>query len=230
MSRTISKSNLRRHIYYSSAAFVLAVSVFVGFSRTYYLKGFFGAPQLPTLTHIHGAMFTLWTLFFLGQTLLVSVDRTDIHRRIGWAGSVFALGIALLGGVMTFHSVRAGYASGRPRMALLLINGLIDLVLFCGFFAFALICRAQKEVHKRLMMLAMVSLIIPALGRFPVPSSAIPWIICAFSLIGVIYDIVFLRRLYWINIVGALLINLATPLRFIIADTQSWQRFAHWIT
>ena len=229
MWRTIPKSNFRGHIFYSAAALALAVSVFVGFSRTYYLKGVFGPPQLPTLTHIHGAVFTLWTLFFLGQTLLVSGGRTDIHRRIGWAGSVFALGIALLGGIMTFHSVRAGYTSGRPSMALLLFNGLIDLVLFCGFFAFAVISRAKKEVHKRLMMLAMVSLIIPALGRFPVPGSVIPWVICAFSLIGVIYDVVFLRRLYWTNTIGALLINLVTPLRFIIADTQFWQRFAQWI-
>jgi len=230
MSQTIRKSNFRSHIFYTATALALAVSVFVGFSRTYYLKSVFGTPQLPRLTHIHGAVFTLWTLFFVGQTLLVSGGRTDVHRRIGWAGSVFALGIVVLGGIMTFHAVRTGYASGRPRMALLLINGLIDLVLFCCFFAFALILRAKKEVHKRLMMLAMLSLIIPALGRFPVPGSMIIWIIYAFSLIGIIYDLVFLRRLYLVNIIGAFPINLASPLRFIIADTQSWQRFAQWIT
>jgi len=156
--------------------------------------------------------------------------REVVPTFIGWAGSVFALGIVVLGGIMTFHAVRTGYASGRPRMALLLINGLIDLVLFCCFFAFALILRAKKEVHKRLMMLAMLSLIIPALGRFPVPGSMIIWIIYAFSLIGIIYDLVFLRRLYLVNIIGAFPINLASPLRFIIADTQSWQRFAQWIT
>jgi hypothetical protein len=173
MSQTIRKSNFRSHIFYTATALALAVSVFVGFSRTYYLKSVFGAPQLPRLTHIHGAVFTSWTLFFVGQTLLVSGGRTDVHRRIGWAGSVFALGTVVLGGIMTFHAVRTGYASGRPRMALLLINGLIDLVLFCCFFAFALILRAKKEVHKRLMMLAMISLIIPALGRFPVLGSII---------------------------------------------------------
>ena len=108
MSQTIPPSNFRGHIFYGASALALAVSVLVGFSRTYYLKSFFGTPQLPTLTHIHAAVFTLWTLFFVGQTLLVSAGRTDIHRRIGWTGSVFALGIAVLGGVMTFHSVRAG--------------------------------------------------------------------------------------------------------------------------
>lgn len=133
-------------------------------------------------------------------------------------------------GVMTFQSVRDGYASGRPGMALLLINWVIDLLLFCGFFAFALIFRGRKEIHKRLMMLAMISLIIPALGRFPVPGGMIKWVICAFSLTGVIYDLVFLRRLYLTNIVGALLINAGSPLRFMIADTEAWQKFSEWFT
>ena len=229
MSRAIQPSNYRSHIFYAATAVVFAVSIFVGFSRTYYLRALFGTPQLSTLAHIHGAVFTLWTLFFVGQTLLVLAGRIDIHRRIGWAGSVCALGIVVLGSVMTFHSVRAGYASGRPRMELLLINGIIDLVLFCGFFACALIFRSKKETHKRLMMLAMVSLIIPALGRFPIPSRMIIWVICAFSLTGVIYDLVFLRRLYLVSIIGALLINVASPLRFIIANTKTWQSFARWV-
>lgn len=115
-------------------------------------------------------------------------------------------------------------------MGLLLINGLVDLILFCSFFAVALVFRAKKDVHKRLMMLAMVSLIIPALGRFPLPGSMIKWVICGFSVTGVIYDLVLRRRVYLANIVGALLINVASLLRFIIADTRSWQEFAQWIT
>jgi hypothetical protein len=94
------------------------------------------------------------------------------------------------------------------------------MFLFCGFFALALIFRGKKEIHKRLMILAMISLIIPALGRFPVPGSMIKRVICAFSLTGVTYDLVFLRRLYLTNIIDALLINTGSPLRFMIADIR----------
>lgn len=230
MSQPIQATSYRNHFFYAGTALAFALSVFVGFSRTYYLRSLFGTPHLSTLKHIHGAVFTLWTVFFVYQTLSVSAGRIDLHRRIGWAGAVFALGIAVFGGVMTFQSVRDGYASGRPGMALLLINGVIDLLMFCGFFAFALIFRGKKEIHKRLMMLAMISLIIPALGRFPVPGSMIKWLICAFSLTGVIYDVVFLCRLYFTSVIGALLINVGSSLRFMIADTQTWQRFAEWFT
>lgn len=73
-------------------------------------------------------------------------------------------------------------------MPLLLINSIIDMTLFCVFFAGTLLLRRNRELHKRLMMLAMVSLIIPAIGRLPIPFGAIGWVIFGFSLLTVIYD------------------------------------------
>src|SRR5262249_46130773 len=116
----------------------------------------FQTPHLSGIAHLHGAVFTAWTLFFVCQAALVGAGRTDIHRRIGSAGAVFGIGIVLLGAAMTIHSVRAGYASGRPHMAELLINAIADLLLFCAFFATGWILRHKKEIHKRCMMLAMI--------------------------------------------------------------------------
>lgn len=114
-------------------------------------------------------------------------------------------------------------------MASLLLNAMIDLLLFSLFFACGLLFRHKKEMHKRLMMLAMLSLMIPAIARLPIPSGMIGWLILAFSLIGIGYDAIFLRRVYFTNVVGALLINLSTPLRFIIGDSRAWQHFSEWL-
>ena len=114
-------------------------------------------------------------------------------------------------------------------MASLLINAFVNLLLFSLFFAAGVFFRRKTEVHKRLMVLAMLSMIIPAIARLPIPFSLIGWVIFASSLTGVIYDALVLRRVYLTNIVGALLINVATPLRFMIADAQGWQRFSEWI-
>jgi hypothetical protein len=114
-------------------------------------------------------------------------------------------------------------------MPLLLISSIFDMTLFCIFFASALILRRNGELHKRLMMLAMVSLIIPPIGRLPIPPSAIGWVILGFSLLTVLYDALFLRRASIINIAGVLLINISSPLRFMIAGSSGWQSFAHWI-
>ena len=177
---------------------------------------------------LHGTISTAWTLFFVFQTALVAAGRTDVHRRIGWIGAIFAAGIVLFGVLVTFLAVRASYAAGRPRMPLLLINAAIDLLLFCLFFGLALLLRRRKEIHKRLMVLAMLCLIIPAIGRLPKPPEMIGWVIFAISLAGLIYDAFSARRIYVTNVLGVLLINIGSPLRFMIADNRSWQSFAEW--
>jgi hypothetical protein len=227
MSQRIKAPPFREHIFYSGVALAFGLCVFVGFSRTYYLKGLFGTPHLSLLAHLHGAMFTAWTVFFVCQVALVAAGRTELHRRIGRVGAVVGSGVLILGTVMTLHSVRAGYTSGKT--ASLLINGFMNLFLFSVFFGAGLFFRRKKEIHKRLMVLAMLSLIIPAIARLPIPFSLIGWVIFAFSLTGVIYDVIVLRRVYLTNIVGVLLINVATPLRFIVADTRGWQSFSEWI-
>ena len=229
MSQRIQAPPFREHIFYSGIALAFGICVFVGFSRTYYLKGLFGTPHLSWLAHLHGAMFTAWTVFFLCQVGLVAAGRTDLHRRLGRVGGVVGAGVVMLGIVMTLHSVHAGYATGRPGMASLLINAFMSLLLFSVFFAAGLFFRRKKEIHKPLMVLAMVSLIIPAIARLPMPPFMIGWAILAFSLTGVIYDAIVLRRVHVTNIVGVLLINIASPLRFMIADARGWQRFSEWI-
>jgi hypothetical protein len=229
MSQRIQTCHWRDHIFYLGMALLFGLTVFIGFSRTYYLKDFFGTPHLSRVAHIHGAVFTAWMVFFICQTALITTGRTGLHRRIGAVGAILSLGVLMVGTIMTLHSVRAGYASGRPGMASLLINALMDLLLFCIFFAAGLLFRQKKEMHKRLMMLAMLSFIIPALGRLPIPFTMIGWLILVFSLTGVIYDGIFLRRVYLTNIIGALLINVSTPLRFIIEDSRAWQNFSAWI-
>lgn len=229
MSQRIQATPFREHIFYSGIALAFGICVFVGFSRTYYLKGLFGTPHLSWLAHLHGAMFTAWTVFFLCQVALVAAGRTELHRQIGRVGAVVGAGVLMLGIVMTLHSVHVGYATGRPGMASLLINAFMNLFLFSVLFAAGLFFRRKKEIHKRLMALAMLSLIIPAIGRMFMGDSRTGWVIFGFSLTGVIYDILVLRRVYLTNIVGALLINVAGPLRFMIADTQGWQRFSEWI-
>lgn len=84
------RRNTCMRFFYVGMAIVFGLVVFVGFSRTYYLKGIFGRPPLPLLAHLHEALFTSWIALFLIQALLVERNRTDLHRRLGLAGAVLA--------------------------------------------------------------------------------------------------------------------------------------------
>jgi len=174
-------------------------------------------------------VFTAWTLFFLFQTALVAAGRTNVHRCLGWTGAIFAAIIVVFGTLLTVHVVDNGYSSRFREMPALLINGMIDLVLFCLFFGLALLLRSRPAIHKRLMVSAMLCVIIPAIGRLPIPFGMIGWTILALSLAGLIYDALSTRRIYLTNVICVLLINICTPLRFIIAENQTWQKFTEWL-
>jgi len=228
MSLPLRKLPAREHLFYSGLAFAYALTVFVGFSRTFYLKSLFGTPHLSWIFHLHGVVFSAWTLFFVFQTALVAAGRTNVHRRIGWIGAIFAASIIVFGALFATHAVRSGHSTrSRPG---LLINSLVDLVLFGLFFGLALLLRHRPAIHKRLMVLAMLCLIIPAIGRLPIPAALIGWTIFAFSLAGLIYDALSVRRIYLTNVICVLLINLCSPLRFIIAGSQTWLKFTEWLT
>src|SRR5512134_3548234 len=65
----------RDHRFFTAMALAAALTAFVGFAPSYYLRGFSGAQPLTTLVHIHGALATAWMLLFLTQTALVSSGR-----------------------------------------------------------------------------------------------------------------------------------------------------------
>jgi hypothetical protein len=229
MKSQLTVSPNRDHIFYTAMAAASALLVFAGFSRTYYLKHLFHTPELPVLAHLHGVIFTIWTLFFVSQVVLVAARRTDVHRRLGIAGGMLAGALVVLGTYMTVVSVRAGQAAGRPFMGVLLVNALVDLMLFIGFFVAGLCYRGKKEIHKRLMLLAMLSVIIPAYARLPFSRVTIGWLIMASPLFGIVYDAAVLRRMYATNVIGAAVIIGTTPLRFAIAATGWWQQFFEWV-
>ena len=65
--------------------------MFVGFARTYYIKWMFAAPSLPSLFHLHGALFTASMLLFMIQACLVATRRTWVHRRLGIVGGLLVM-------------------------------------------------------------------------------------------------------------------------------------------
>src|SRR6266700_7111740 len=93
-------SRQRDRMFYVGIAALSAAIVFTGFSRTYYLRGVFGRPEIGLLRHLHGFLFTSWLVLLLVQVSLVAAKRTDIHRRLGVAGGVLAALMVVVGTVL----------------------------------------------------------------------------------------------------------------------------------
>jgi hypothetical protein len=214
----------------------MAVTVFIGFSRSYYLKPWFGTKDLSTLLHLHGLIFTTWVLFFLAQTTLVASGRTYLHRRMGIAGAVLAALVVVVGVAVTITRGRTGPSPipGVPPLSFLAIP-FFDMVVFAILVGTAIYFRRRLEAHKRLMTLAMITLLPAPIARlhFPVlPPGPLTFFGLGdlFIVAILVFDLVTRRKVHPATIWGGLLVVASQPLRLMIAGTPAWLAFAGWMT
>lgn len=228
-------------LFYGGMAVAMGLTVVAGFARTYYGPLTIGGPR-ATLTggpwtfvvHAHAALFTTWVALFIVQTALVASRRVAVHRRLGIAGALLAAAMVVAGLLIAIAaSARGSSPAGADPLEFLVVP-LFDLVLFSGFLIAALVMRRQKEAHKRLMLLAYVSIITAATARLPGVLTLGPPVFFGLALLfvvaGAVYDFFsrgHVHKVYWI---GGAIILISVPLRLAISGTPMWRSFAAWLT
>jgi hypothetical protein len=230
------RTKRRTRRFYVGMAIAFAITVFAGFSRSYFLKAQFGTPELSLLLHVHGLVFTSWVLFFLSQTILVAAGRTYLHRRLGVAGAVLAALVLIMGTTTAILRVKGGAAPipGVSPLSFLAVP-LFDMVVFALLVGTGLYFRRRLDTHKRLMKLATLSLLSAPIARLPfgvlkAGPPAFFGLTDLFIIALLIYDLVTRRRVHPATIWGGLLIVASQPLRLMISGTPAWLAVAGWLT
>jgi hypothetical protein len=224
----------RQDRFFAVMSVIVALTVFAGFSQTYFLKGVFGTKALSPFFHVHGAVFTCWIALFVVQSMLVRAGRTDIHRRLGVAGAVLAPLMVIIGVMAAIDSARRGFTptNGPPPLVFLVIP-LTDLVVFATLVGVGLWVRRKPQDHKRLMLMATLGILTPAIARLPGVSAVGPPAFLGLTdllIVGcMIYDKITYGRVHRAFLWGGLFIILSQPLRFLIAGTSTWLAFARWL-
>jgi hypothetical protein len=217
--------------FYTGASLAIVVAVFVGFAPTYFLKGYFHAPPLPLLYHVHGLVFSGWILLFVAQTALIAGHRVDLHRRLGAGGAGLAGAVIVVGLAIAIVSARRNFAGGNVGALQFLAIPFGDMFVFGMLAAAGLYYRRRRDVHKRLMFLATISILGAAFARWPFAIMANgPTAFFAttdvFIVAGVVHDFVSQGRVHPANIWGGMLVVASQPLRLAIAGTDTWLAFA----
>jgi len=223
-------------MFYSGMAIAMALAVFVGFARTYYLSAYFGTHTtfsggaLTTLIHVHAALFTSWVLLFIVQTVLVATHRVAIHRRLGIAGAALAALMVSAGCLVAIASARRGSAPPGVDPLTFLAIPLGDMLMFSIFVTLAILLRRNPEAHKRLMVLGFTSLIAAATARWPgvLPHGPFAFygLAMLFVVAGIIYDVVTRHRVHPVYIWGGAAFVASVPLRLMLSGTPAWRRVA----
>jgi hypothetical protein len=218
----------------------MAAVAFAGFARTYYLAGFNDGPK-PTIgpmVHIHGALATAWIVLLIVQTRLVAYGRRDIHKLLGFAGTAIGAAVVAAGIYVAIHSERRIHTPANAGTLadpyVFLAMPFFSIGLFGLFATLGVLNRQRAEAHKRYMMLATLSMIVPAMARLVTQTTqgavvgvvGAMFIVNVFLIAMVVYDFYTRGRLHAVTLWGAVVTLLSEPLRFAIGYSAPFQAFA----
>jgi hypothetical protein len=182
----------RRFFFYM--ALVCVGIAFAGFVSRYFAPMAAGSFNAPALVHIHGLAMWAWTLVFAWQTWLAANGRLRWHRTYGMAGiALFTLAVWVGASVAVQQLDRQLDAGGGDTARAFLAMPLSLTFMMTVLFAAAIANARRPDVHARLMLLAALVALTPALARLtgdvmatgPHPRNPVVGGLLALSLVGI---------------------------------------------
>jgi hypothetical protein len=236
-------SRTARGSIYTWTALACVATAFLGYIPTYWQPLAAGAMKANPIVHIHGALFFTWTLYAAAQTSLVGSRQVALHRSVGLAGISLATALVAVGLLAALNSLKSGIAANQAAGAeAFLIVPLSVITGFAIIFVAAIANIRRPEVHKRLMLLATVSIMNAPVARplivyiFKYPPSDqlpvsidLPSFLVSFVLLipAMIYDWRTRGRPHPIYLVGGPALALLSWAVDPISTTAAWHAFAH---
>lgn len=159
--------------FYPVATATLLVLTVIGFQFFYFGGKAYPGRELPPpirgLIILHGVVMSAWMLVAVLQPVLVATGKKRIHRKVGAGAMVLAIGLIVIGLIVSIESARIT-PPDFSRFGLLpgqfLVVPLWSIVAFGIFVAIGVSRRNRPEIHRPMMFLASLSVVAAALGRF----------------------------------------------------------------
>ena len=225
--------------FFLATAILFAITAFVGFAPTYYLKGFFNTPPIPRMViHVHGILMSVWILLFMAQVYFIRSTRIKLHQQLGLLSVLLAAGIFVTGLVTGVAAAKYGSSSMPPGVKPIefLVVPFFDVIVFAVLFAGAVYYRRNAPNHKRLMLLTVLNFLPPALARFPfglLEAYGPLWFFGVPDALAIIFlavDTWRNRKLNVVFLVGTVFLIASHWLRLPFSTTETWLSFATWLT
>src|SRR4051812_23274227 len=230
-----------RYFYFYMALACAAVA-FLGFAPTYWLP--MASRKLPSMpvVHFHGLLFFAWTLFFAFQSWLAASGQIARHRTIGMIGVSLATAMTIFGFLVAVNAMKRSAALGLTDEGIAFaIVPLSGIAFFAVVFPLAIANVRRPEIHKRLMLLAGISLLDAAVARWfltflappgplgppPVPVTIPPAIVAYLLLVvAMVFDWRTRGRPHPVYVYGGIALLAVKLLNWPISVTPFWHSFA----
>lgn len=244
---TMTRAQDRTKWFYAWMALTCLGVAVLGFVPTFFVPLVQGTFVRPPVFYLHGMLFFTWTAYFCAQSWLVASGRVLAHREWGVLGA--AIAAAMNFSVMSVVIVRLNQTPPIPVGPGSASFSWVDvsaLAFFDTLIVLALANTRRPEVHKRMMLLASISILVAPIARwfvvlFAPPAGAPPgpppffveqgpaFITLLLLCIPMAFDWTTRKRISTIYLVGVpifVLINLTVdPIGF----SPQWLAVADWL-
>jgi hypothetical protein len=230
-----------RYFFFYMALACTAVA-FLGFAPTYWLPLASGSFSSSPVVHFHGMLFFAWTLYFAFQTWLAASGRTAWHRSLGLIGVSLATAMTIFGFLVAVNAMKRSAAIGQTDAGIaFVIVPLSGIAFFAVIVALAIAARTRPETHKRLMLLAGISLLDAAVARWfltflappgplgppPVEVTIVPALVAYLLLVAaMIFDWRRWGRPHPVYVYGGAALVAVKILNWPISATSAWHSLA----
>lgn len=152
-----------RPSFYFWMTLLMAFFVFGGFGMTYFYPLASGTfPPAPPVVHFHGLVYSSWMILLVVQAAMVNVRNVRLHRSLGMFGIALATAVIMMGSLITILGASNASASG-PNHGIFL--GVMAVTGFGLLFTLAIRNTRNPDVHRRLILLAMLPILPPGIHR-----------------------------------------------------------------
>lgn len=215
---------LGRRFYFVMAVLAAAVVAY-GFSRTIDEGLIHPSFVIPLILYVHVALFVGWILLLIVQTGLVQARQVKLHRKLGLSSVGFGVALPIVGIWVSIVMARIEAQQGDAHAGPFLAIPFADMLFFAVLFGLGVWYRKSAETHRRLMLMAALSLTGAGFGRFP--SFIVPhggWFYLAVDVMifaGIARDLIVQRRVHRVYQIGVPLLMMGQLLAI-------WIRYSDW--
>jgi hypothetical protein len=230
------------YVYMSVSAALVA---FLGFAPTYWAPLMNGTFKGHPVIHLHAAVFYSWALFVVLQTWLAASGKIARHRTLGIAGVSLATAMTIFGFLVAIAQMgsfaAAGYREAGEAFAIIPVS---SITFFAITFIFAIANIRQPEWHKRLMLVATISVLEAPISRWfavflappdassppPVAVDILPATVVAMLVgVAVVYDWRTRGRPHSAYVTAGLAFMTLKVLQVPMSGTPVWHAVAWWL-
>lgn len=240
----ISSPSRNEKMFFFQMAIVCAVIAFVGFAPTYWAPLLTGKLNVHPIIHLHGAVFFLWSVYFVYQAWLAASGRLARHRAVGLVGVSLATAmvcVGLLGAVTQMRIAPAALVDAHKVFSIVPIT---VIVFFAGAFTAAITLRRQTDWHQRLILVAAVSILEAPVARWfivflapagppgppPIAVTLLPALLSLLPLfVAMIYDWRTRKAVHPAYVLGGVGFVTLKLLQAPLSETAAWHALATWL-